>query len=116
MNALLEVKHLVKKYKKLTAVDDVSFAIQRGICFGLLGPNGAGKTTTIEVIEDVILPTSGEITYKGKPRSASFKDEVGIQFQSTALLSFLTVWRNSNINITTKFPAASASAFCWPWR
>ena len=91
MNALLEVKHLVKKYKKLTAVDDVSFAIQRGICFGLLGPNGAGKTTTIEVIEDVILPTSGEITYKGKPRSASFKDEVGIQFQSTALLSFLTV-------------------------
>jgi ABC-2 type transport system ATP-binding protein len=91
MTALLEVKHLVKKYKNLTAVDDVSFAIQQGTCFGLLGPNGAGKTTTIEVIEDVIPPTSGEIIYKGKPRMASFKDEVGIQFQSTALLSFLTV-------------------------
>jgi ABC-2 type transport system ATP-binding protein len=91
MTALLEVKNLVKKYKNLTAVDDVSFVIQQGICFGLLGPNGAGKTTTIEVIEDVIPPTSGEIIYKGKPRSASFKDEVGIQFQSTALLSFLTV-------------------------
>jgi len=91
MTALLEIKNLVKKYKDLVAVDDVSFTIQQGICFGLLGPNGAGKTTTIEVIEDVIAPTSGEIIYKGKPRSASFKDEVGIQFQSTALLSLLTV-------------------------
>jgi ABC-2 type transport system ATP-binding protein len=91
MTALLEVKNLVKKYKDLAAVDDVSFAIQQGICFGLLGPNGAGKTTTIEVIEDVIRPTSGEIFYKGKPRSSSFKDDLGIQFQSTALLSLLTV-------------------------
>ena len=88
---MLEIKNLVKKYKDLVAVDDVSFTIQQGICFGLLGPNGAGKTTTIEVIEDVIAPTSGEIIYKGKSRSASFKDEVGIQFQSTALLSLLTV-------------------------
>jgi ABC-2 type transport system ATP-binding protein len=43
MNPLLEVRNLVKTYKTLTAVDDVSFAIPRGICFGLLGPNGAGK-------------------------------------------------------------------------
>jgi len=91
MTPLLEVQNLVKKYKNLVAVNDISFAIDRGICFGLLGPNGAGKTTTIEVIEDVIAPTSGAIVYKGRPRSGSFKDETGIQFQSTALLSFLTV-------------------------
>jgi len=91
MTPLLEIKNLIKKYKALVAVNNISFAINRGICFGLLGPNGAGKTTTIEVIEDVIPPTSGEIFYKGKPRSDSFKDEVGIQFQSTALLSLLTV-------------------------
>ena len=91
MTPLLEVQNLVKKYKDLVAVNDISFAIDRGICFGLLGPNGAGKTTTIEVIEDVIAPTSGAIVYKGRPRSGSFKDEIGIQFQSTALLSFLTV-------------------------
>ena len=88
---MLEVKNLVKKYKKLTAVDGVSFTIKQGQCFGLLGPNGAGKTTTIEVIEDVIPPTSGEILYRGKPRSGRFKDEIGIQFQSTALLSLLTI-------------------------
>ncbi len=91
MVALLEVKNLFKKYQDIPAVDGVSFTVEQGVCFGLLGPNGAGKTTTIEVIEDVIPPTSGQIFYKGKPRNASFKDEVGIQFQTTSLLSLLTV-------------------------
>jgi len=88
---LLEIKNLVKKYKEVVAVDDISFSIRKGTCFGLLGPNGAGKTTTIEVIEDIIPPTSGEILYKGKQRLSSFKQEVGIQFQQTALLSSLTL-------------------------
>ncbi|MDP3282905.1 MAG: ABC transporter ATP-binding protein [Desulfobacterales bacterium] len=91
MPDLLEIKNLVKKYKEVVAVDGISFSIRKGTCFGLLGPNGAGKTTTIEVIEDIIPPTSGEILYKGKQRSSSFKQEVGIQFQQTALLSSLTL-------------------------
>ena len=91
MAALLEVKNLFKKYKNIPAVNGVSFSVEQGVCLGLLGPNGAGKTTAIEVIEDVIPPTSGEILYKGKPRAASFKDEIGIQFQTTSLLSLLTV-------------------------
>jgi ABC-2 type transport system ATP-binding protein len=101
MAALLEVKNLVKKYKTVDAVNGASFSVEQGVCFGLLGPNGAGKTTTIEIIEDVIPPTSGEIIYKNQPRGASFKNEVGIQFQTTSLLSFLTI----------KFPAVSDSVF-----
>jgi ABC-2 type transport system ATP-binding protein len=89
--ALLEVKNLVKRYGRTEAVRGVSFAIPQGICIGLLGPNGAGKTTTIEVIEDIIAPTEGEILYKGRPRTDTFRAEVGILFQHTALLSFLTV-------------------------
>ncbi|MGB5423291.1 MAG: ABC transporter ATP-binding protein, partial [Desulfobacterales bacterium] len=89
--ALLEVKNLVKKYGRKEAVRGVSFAIPQGTCFGLLGPNGAGKTTTIEVIEDIIVPTEGEILYKDRPRTDTFRAEVGILFQQTALLSFLTV-------------------------
>ena len=89
--ALLEVKNLVKKYGRAEAVRGVSFAIPQGTCFGLLGPNGAGKTTTIEVIEDIIAPTEGDILYKGRPRTDTFRAEVGILFQHTALLSFLTV-------------------------
>ncbi len=91
MEPILEVKNLVKKYHTVVAVDGISFALRQGICFGLLGPNGAGKTTTIEVIEDVIPPTAGEVFYKGAPRTPSFREEVGIQFQSTALLNLLTV-------------------------
>ena len=91
MAALLEVKDLVKNYGKVRAVKGVSFTLNQGTCFGLLGPNGAGKTTTIEVIEGVSSPTSGEILYKREPRGGSFREEVGIQFQQTALLGFMTI-------------------------
>jgi len=91
MTTILEVKNLVKKYKKLTAVNGVSFSIAQGQCFALLGPNGAGKTTALEVIENIMPPTSGQILYRGRPRSSSFREEIGIQFQHTSLLNFLTV-------------------------
>ncbi|MGV6806929.1 MAG: ATP-binding cassette domain-containing protein, partial [bacterium] len=69
MPPIIEVKNLIKNFKTSRAVDDISFAIPSGICFGLLGPNGAGKTTTIEIIEGIKQPTSGEVLYKGEPRT-----------------------------------------------
>jgi ABC-2 type transport system ATP-binding protein len=75
----------------VTAVDDLSLSVPNGICFGLLGPNGAGKTTLIEIIEGILKPTAGEVRYQSQPRGASFREEIGIMFQHTALLSFLTV-------------------------
>lgn len=89
MAAILEVHNLTKSFRSLTAVDDVSFAIPQGACFGLLGPNGAGKTTTIEIIENIKKPTSGTVLYKGKPRDREFSKQTGIQFQSTALMDYL---------------------------
>ena len=91
MQPILAIHNLRKRYAELEAVRDVSFQVRQGICFGLLGPNGAGKTTTLEIIEDIIKATSGQILYKGKPRTGSFRKEIGIQFQHTALLNFLTV-------------------------
>jgi len=91
MNPIIEVKNLVKHYKDVQAVNDVSFAIPKGICFGLLGPNGAGKTTTIEMMEGITPATSGDILYKGIANNPDFKQEAGIQFQSTALMDYLTV-------------------------
>jgi ABC-2 type transport system ATP-binding protein len=90
-DALIEVRRIEKRYRQVRAVDGVNLAIGRGSCFGLLGPNGAGKTTLIEIIEDIIAPTAGIVLYKGRPRSSQFRQEVGIMFQQTALLSFLTV-------------------------
>ncbi|MBW4050207.1 MAG: ABC transporter ATP-binding protein [Proteobacteria bacterium] len=88
---MLEIRHLVKQYSSVTAVDGVSFAVPEGVCFGLLGPNGAGKTTTIEVMEGILPPTTGEVRYRGKPVGARFREEAGILFQKTALQDFLTV-------------------------
>jgi len=91
MDYILQVNQLHKRYKDVNAVNGISFGIPQGICFGLLGPNGAGKTTTIEIIEGVIRESSGEILYKGKLRDKTFAQQIGIQFQSTALPDFLTV-------------------------
>ncbi|ACN17666.1 ABC-type transport system, ATPase component [Desulforapulum autotrophicum HRM2] len=88
---LLEINGLVKRYKNITAVDGISFSIEEGICFGLLGQNGAGKTTTVEMLEDIITPTRGTILFKGRERDRNFREKIGIQFQHTELLSFLTV-------------------------
>jgi len=88
---ILTVRHLVKDYPGVRAVDDLSLDIEAGVCFGLLGPNGAGKTTTVEIMEGVVEPTSGEVLYEDRLRDRRFKDEVGIQFQSTSLQDYLTV-------------------------
>jgi len=81
----------VKLYPGVRAVDGVSFSVEQGQCFGLLGPNGAGKTTTLEMLEGILTPTSGSIRYRGHPPDRAFREEIGIQFQSTALQDFQTV-------------------------
>ena len=63
---VLEVKNLTKKFKDFVAVDNISFELKTGEILGLLGPNGAGKTTTIQMLLDVMGPTSGSISYFGK--------------------------------------------------
>lgn len=88
---ILSVKNLVKQYPDTLAVDNLSFEVYQGECFGLLGPNGAGKSTTIEILENVITADSGEVLYFGQLRDSSFAQHIGIQFQNTALQDFLTV-------------------------
>ena len=91
MEPLLTVSHLVKTFGSLTAVNDVSFEIRTGTCFGLLGPNGAGKTTTIELMEGIKSPDSGSILYRGEPLGQQFRNEAGIMFETTALPEIVTV-------------------------
>jgi ABC-2 type transport system ATP-binding protein len=61
----IKVERLVKIYKKMPAVDGISFAIAPGSITGLLGGNGAGKTTTIAMIMGLLMPTSGNVTVLG---------------------------------------------------
>lgn len=66
MGAIIEVSDLVKQFGTVRAVDGLSFAVEEGTITGLLGPNGAGKTTTIQMLLDLITPTSGTIRIFGK--------------------------------------------------
>jgi ABC-2 type transport system ATP-binding protein len=61
----IEVRSLVKRYGPVTAIEDLSFAVEPGTITGLLGGNGAGKTTTLAILLGVLLPTSGEARVLG---------------------------------------------------
>jgi ABC-2 type transport system ATP-binding protein len=62
---VIEVQHLTKRYGRVTAVDDVSFKVERGEILGFLGPNGAGKTTTMRVITGYMPATEGRAVVAG---------------------------------------------------
>jgi len=63
---MFEVCSLKKHFKKVKAVDDISFSFQKGDVMGFIGPNGAGKTTAMRVMSSLDPPTSGECTVDGK--------------------------------------------------
>ena len=62
---MIEVQHITKRYGRVTAVDDVSFRVERGEILGFLGPNGAGKTTTMRILTGYMPPTSGKALVAG---------------------------------------------------
>ena len=62
---MIEVQHLTKRYGRVTAVDDVTFRVERGEILGFLGPNGAGKTTTMRVLTGYMPATSGRAIVAG---------------------------------------------------
>ncbi|MGC2762648.1 MAG: ATP-binding cassette domain-containing protein, partial [Candidatus Binatus sp.] len=80
---LVEVENLSKTFGEFRAVDNVSFAIERGEIMGMLGPNGAGKTTTIHMILGLITPTSGRIGVFGKAM-ATHRGEILEQMNFTS--------------------------------
>ncbi len=94
---MIDVKKLTKKFDNFTAVDDISFSVDKGTIFAFLGPNGAGKSTTIKMLTTLLNPTSGEIKLDGKD-PVKEKNEVrkvfGIVFQDPSLDDELTAYEN----------------------
>jgi ABC-2 type transport system ATP-binding protein len=88
---------LTKQFDSFTAVDDVTFEVQRGEIFGFLGPNGAGKTTTIRMMLGLLPPTSGSVEVLGVPVTESpgaIRPRVGYMAQKFSLYNDLTVLQN----------------------
>lgn len=94
MANIIEVQKLTKRYGEFVAVDDISFVVQAGECFGILGPNGAGKTTTLEMIEGLKGITDGKVMLDGHDvavESRLVKSLIGVQLQSSSFFDGLNL-------------------------
>ncbi|NQW23281.1 MAG: ABC transporter ATP-binding protein [SAR202 cluster bacterium] len=94
MEHAVQVEHLVKRFGTFTAVDGVTFGVDRGEVFGILGPNGAGKTTTLEIIESLQKPTEGRVSVLGldvQTNAAEVKARIGVQLQASAYYDYLNL-------------------------
>jgi len=99
VSAMLEVRGLTKRFGGLTAVDGVSLTIEAGTITALIGPNGAGKSTFFKMLAGEIVPTTGEITFKGERITGygvtrTCQLGIGKSHQITQIFPSLTVTEN----------------------
>jgi lipooligosaccharide transport system ATP-binding protein len=94
---IIEARGLSKKYGELTAVDNISFDITKGECFGFLGPNGAGKTTVMGIIYCFMPPSSGNVRvldFDAGKHPSEIKLHLGVMPQDNNLDPDLSVFEN----------------------
>ena len=94
---IISVKELTKCFGDFTAVNRISFDVQRGEIFGFLGANGAGKTTAMRMLCGLSYPTSGSGTVAGwdvMQQGEQIKRHIGYMSQKFSLYNDLTVWEN----------------------
>lgn len=77
MTKPLVLEQVVKQFGEKTAVNEISFQVEKGEIYGLLGANGAGKTTTMRMVLGLIYPDSGKILYNGKPYGNELQHQMG---------------------------------------
>lgn len=94
---IIQVDNLVKRFGSFTAVDHISFSVQRGEIFGFLGANGAGKTTAMRILCGLSLPSEGKAEVMGfdvRTQSEEIKKRIGYMSQKFSLYEDLTVREN----------------------
>lgn len=111
--SLIEVNHLTAQYGDQTILEDLSFSIQAGEVFVILGGSGCGKTTLLNHLIGLIEPEQGEIWIEGKNIVTAFGNErasilrnIGVAYQSGALLGSLTLLENVSLPLEelTQYP------------
>lgn len=101
---IIQIRHLMKSYGPVQAVNDISLDVKRGSLFAFLGVNGAGKSTTINIIANILNKDSGDIIIDGynlDENPDAIKSEIGIVFQSSVLDDLLSV--EENLKTRAKF-------------
>ncbi|MCC9625895.1 ribosome-associated ATPase/putative transporter RbbA [Thalassospira sp. MA62] len=97
----IEAEHLTRRFGNFTAVDDVSFRIEKGEIFGFLGSNGCGKTTTMKMLTGLLPASEGTATLFGKEvdgQDVNLRRRVGYMSQAFSLYSELTVRQNLELH------------------
>lgn len=95
--SIVSVENLTKKFGSFTAVDSISFEVDKGKIFGFLGANGAGKTTAMKMLIGLLAPTSGQATVAGfdvASEPESIRKRIGYMSQKFSLYEDLTVREN----------------------
>lgn len=96
--AILQVSNLTKKYKRITAVKDLSLTVNKGNIYGILGPNGSGKTTTLGVVTGIIHPNEGEYTwFEGAYSNHDARKKIGTLLETPNFYPYLDAVRNLEI-------------------
>lgn len=100
---IISIESLSKSFKKssdqnLLVLEDVNFKLQEGEIVALLGKSGSGKSTLLRIIAGLVAPTSGSVTYRGKPVIRPV-DGIAMVFQSFALMPWLTVLENVELGL-----------------
>jgi branched-chain amino acid transport system permease protein len=116
---LLEVSHLVRRFRGVTALDDVSLAVRSGEILGIVGPNGSGKTTLFNVISGFYRPHGGSVALSGRRISGARPSQVsrlGVArtFQHLRLFGNLTVADNLLVSLDRTGTWWSWRYLCWP--
>jgi len=91
MTNLLEVKNVSKKYGNYTALNDISISVPKGTIYGLLGPNGAGKTSLIRIINQIIIPDSGNVFLDGEKLAPQHIQHIGYMPEERGLYKSMKV-------------------------
>src|SRR5438874_1260105 len=98
---MIKVENLTKRFGTFTAVDSISFEVERGEIFAFLGPNGAGKSTTIKMLTTLLDPTEGTLRIDGldpKVSPTEVRKRFGIVFQDPSLDGELTAYENMELH------------------
>ncbi|WP_339230050.1 ABC transporter ATP-binding protein [Oceanobacillus sp. FSL K6-2867] len=91
-NTVVEVQHATRKFGKTTAVNNVSFSIEKGSTVAILGPNGAGKTTIVSMMLGLIEPTAGYIhLFNKNPKHIAAREKIGAMLQDVSVVDKLKV-------------------------
>lgn len=100
-SSIIAAERVTKRFGAVTAVDEVSFTVDRGELFAFLGPNGAGKSTTIKMLTTLVPPTSGRLSLAGHDptvEAEAARRTFGIVFQESSLDGDLTAYENMDVH------------------